>query len=506
MPLNVIKKEIEAERKIGYRMAQMQVRAETLVPGAGRDPIDVLLWDANAHLIRADVQSGRVVLDGGVTCQAVYRMGDETSLRALTAKTNISQVVDIDGAEEGMLSTANVIVDSTEARYENGHMVFRIGITLAVWVMCLETISLVENIGTDACAQQKSMEICLQKLAAEANETTVLTDRVALPASLDARSALMDWGSVQIDSGEQDLGGYRVKGHAMIETLISSGQADRPVVLLRHPISFDKLIELPEWLAKDAHATAVLRGVRTQVEQAEDGADGAMQLQADISFSIQANPRECCAMLADAYATCGNDILVERKKLDAVSNVLFTQTNAVVRGTAVLPENARGIGTIVAVRVQPNIAEIRSSGDRSRIAGLLDASILYITANAHAPASLQTSIEFTVDVPQQLRDDSQVAIDVLQAEAGSVMGDQMDIKANLNIRCMTRNETEYSVVADVTEGDPIERRTGFVIIWPEQGDDAWQIGRRYRVSEESVLKGAEDGGVVQGSPIVIPAR
>ena len=76
MPLKVIQKEIEAERKIGYRMAQMQVRAETLVPGAGRDPIDVLLWDANAHLIRTDVQSGRVVLDGGVVCQAVYRMGE----------------------------------------------------------------------------------------------------------------------------------------------------------------------------------------------------------------------------------------------------------------------------------------------------------------------------------------------------------------------------------------------------------------------------------------------
>ena len=216
MPLKVIQKEIEAERKIGYRMAQMQVRAETLVPGAGRDPIDVLLWDANAHLIRTDVQSGRVVLDGGVVCQAVYRMGEETSLRALTARTNISQAVDIDGAEEGMLSRAKVIVDSTEARYENGHMVFQVGLTLYVWVMRLETVSLVEGIEADACVQQKSMEICVQKLAAEANETMVLTDRVALPASLDARAALMDWGSVEIDSEEQDLGGYRVRGRAMI--------------------------------------------------------------------------------------------------------------------------------------------------------------------------------------------------------------------------------------------------------------------------------------------------
>lgn len=506
MPLKVIQKEIEAERKIGYRMAQMQVRAETLVPGAGRDPIDVLLWDANAHLIRTDVQSGRVVLDGGVVCQAVYRMGEETSLRALTARTNISQAVDIDGAEEGMLSRAKVVVDSTEARYENGHMVFQVGLTLYVWVMRLETVSLVEGIEADTCVQQKSMEICVQKLAAEANETMVLTDRVALPASLDARAALMDWGSVEIDSEEQDLGGYRVKGRAMIETLISSGQADRPAALLRHPIAFDKLIELPEWLAKDARASAVLRGVRSQVEQAENGADGALTLQADISFSIQANPRTCTSALEDAYAVCGNDIVIERRELDAVSDVIFTQTTEMARGTAMLPEGARDVGAVIAVRVQPNIAEIKTSEGRSRITGILDAVVLYTTASARTPASLQTAIEFSADVPQSLQEDSQIVITVLQAEAGGMMGDQLDIRVNLNISCMTRIETQYSIATDVREGDAIERRTGFVIFWPEAGDDAWMIGRRYHVGEESVKRSAENGEVEAGKPIVIAMR
>ena len=506
MPLKVIQKEIEAERKIGYRMVQMQVRAEALVPGAGRDPIDVLLWDANAHLIRTDVQSGRVVLDGGVVCQAVYRMGEETSLRALTARANISQAVDIDGAEEGMLSRSRVVVDSTDARYENGHMVFQVGLTLYVWVMRLETVSLVERIEADACVQQKSMEICVQKLAAEANETMVLTDRVALPASLDARSALMDWGSVEIDSEEQDLGGYRVKGRAMIETLISSGQSDRPAVLLRHPIAFDKLIELPEWLAKDARAGAVLRSVRSQVEQAENGADGALTLQADISFSIQANPKTCTAALADAYAVCGRDIVIERKQLDAVSDVIFTQTAEMARGTAILPEGARDVGTVVAVRVQPGIAEIKASDGRSRITGILDAIVLYTTASTRTPASLQAAIEFSADVPQALREDSQIILTVLQAEAGSVMGDQLDIRVNLSISCMTRIETQYSVATDVHEGDAIDRRTGFVIVWPEAEDTAWTIGRRYRIGEESVARGTENGEIEPGKPIVIAMR
>ena len=86
MPLKLIQKEIEAEREIGYRYLQVLSRAEALVPGAGREAIELLLWDASAVIIRADVQNDRVVLDGTLNCQAVYRQGEETSLRALSAK------------------------------------------------------------------------------------------------------------------------------------------------------------------------------------------------------------------------------------------------------------------------------------------------------------------------------------------------------------------------------------------------------------------------------------
>ena len=43
MPLKLIQKEIEAEREIGYRYLQVLSRAEALVPGAGREAIELLL-------------------------------------------------------------------------------------------------------------------------------------------------------------------------------------------------------------------------------------------------------------------------------------------------------------------------------------------------------------------------------------------------------------------------------------------------------------------------------
>ena len=54
----------EAERLVGARSAQALVRAEALVPGAGRDAIEPLLADAGLFIGEVDVQADRVVLEG----------------------------------------------------------------------------------------------------------------------------------------------------------------------------------------------------------------------------------------------------------------------------------------------------------------------------------------------------------------------------------------------------------------------------------------------------------
>ena len=270
MPLKVLRKEIEAEREIGHKYLQVLSRAEALVPGAGREAIEPLLWDASVAIVRADVQNDRVVLDGTLSCQAVDRQGEDTTLRALSAKSTVSQVAELTGAQPGMLCRVQAVVENVDARYENGHMVFLVSLGLHVWVLKLENLEVIDQIEDGAEVEARFRDLPLVKLAAEANETAVLTERVELPRALDARATLMDWGSVQIDSSEPDLGGIRVKGRATIETLVASGVEGKPGVVVKYPIEFDKLIELPEWLCGEAHVFPSIRNIRTQLEAGDD--------------------------------------------------------------------------------------------------------------------------------------------------------------------------------------------------------------------------------------------
>ena len=503
MPLKVLRKEIEAEREIGHKYLQVLSRAEALVPGAGREAIEPLLWDASAAIVRADVQNDRVVLDGTLSCQAVYRQGEDVTLRALYAKSTVSQVAELTGAQPGMLCRVQAVVENVDARYENGHMVFLVSLGLHVWVLKLENLEVIDRIEDGAEVETRFRELPLVKLAAEANETAVLTERVELPRALDARATLMDWGSVQIDSCEPDLGGVRVKGRATIETLVASGVEGKPGVVVKYPIEFDKLIELPEWLCGEVSVLPSIRSVRTQLEAGDEEEDDTLLLQADVYFEIAANLREKVQALEDAYSTSGTELKLETGRIALCTGLHSLRSAEVVRGTAPLGEGAPSVGSVIAVRAIPNIAEISTQGGKGRISGLIEATVLYMPVGSDRPVSTAAELPFTLDVPQALDGDDLVRIGVTGAEANALMSNRLEMKIGLNLYCERRESEEVDFVTGMEAGESAPRRPGYIICWPEGGEGAWDIGKRYGVPESTVLEGAGEGRLRSGQPLVL---
>ena len=61
-----------------------------------------------------------------------------------------------------------------------------------------------------------------------------------------------------------------------------------------------------------------------------------------------------------------------------------------------------------------------------------------------------------------------------------------------------------TAVRDVSEGEPIRRRSGIVILWPNEGETAWEIGRRYALPVDGVTGAGEKKRRIEaGKPIVL---
>lgn len=504
MALETMKQPIEVETLVGAQYSQVLIRAEALVPGAGREAIEPLMSEANVSVSGADVQTDRIVLDGSVFCQAVYRQGEEATLRALTAQATLGQVVEIPGAMPGMLPRTLAQVEHVEARYENGHMVFLVTCGIQAQVLQLKQTEVIDAISGVDGLQTVYEEVCSFKLAADADADVLVKGEIALPVALDARTSLMDWGAVSIDSAEPDLGGLRVKGRIQMETLISSGVMGRPAALIKYPLEFDRLVELPEWLLKDAFAGASIRRVQSQVEQSEGGEDAELSVEAEIRIVVQANAQDCVSALQDVYTTEGNALDVTRGTIGVCSAIDRVQFAESVRGTVLLGENAPGVGTVVAVRVRPEIADRRNENGKGKIEGLLEATVLYMPGGSDLPAAARAELPFVIDVPAEISEETWIALDVTGAEANALMSDRLEMKTMLNICCETRRRSQVTLVQDVEEGEPMQRRSGIVILWPEEGETAWDIGKRYALPVSQV-SGENDKKrrIEAGKPVVL---
>lgn len=497
MALEIERQTLETERLVGSRRTQLLARAEALVPGAGRDAIEPLLADASLYIVQTDVQEDRIVLEGSVACQAVYRQGEESAVRALTAQTTLNHVLEIPGAKPGMLCRVRGEVNHVDARYENGHMVFQVTCDFIAQALDLSPVEVIRQVGGMEGLQTVYADIRSVKLAAEASELALLKDTVALPAALDARTSLMDWVAVEVDEVAPDLGGVRVKGRAMVETLVSSGVAGRPAVLVRYPLTLEQLVELPEWLAGDVIAEVDVRSVRSQVEpQAEDG-DMRLSCEIEARVRVLANATDEARALTDAYATRGPSLDVEYDDLSLCSAAERVKVNEVVRGTVLIGENAPGVGTVIATQVHPSIGQWRSENGQGIIEGVAETRVLYVPGGSDLPASAEAELPFTVTVPQTLDDDSLVDIQVISAEGNALMSDRLEMKLQLAVTCETRVRQRVRVVEELEEDEPLQRRAGIVIRWPEAGETAWDIGKRYGVPADSV------GEVETGKPVVL---
>ncbi len=488
---------LELENLIGARDAQVLVRAEALVPGAGRDAIEPLLADARLYVGQTDLQSDRVVLEGSVSCQAVYRQGEESTLRALTAQTTLNHVLEIPGAQPGMLCRVRGEAVHVDVRYENGHMIFQVTCNLSAQVLRLTPAQVVTGLSGEEGLQTAYREIASVKLAAEATELALVKDSVALPAALDARTALMDWAAVEIESAEADLGGVRVKGRLLVETLVSSGAAGRPGVVVRYPMALDQLVELPEWLTGDVFAECDLRAIRSQLEPAGEDGDMRLSCEAEVRVRVLANATDRANALTDAYATQGASLDVEYETLRLCAEASALRVSDVVRGTVLLGENAPGVGTVIAVKATPSIGEWRAENGQGRVDGVIEARVLYMPGGSDLPASAEAELPFSVTVPQALNERSFVSIEVLSAEANALMGDRLEMKLSLSVACQTRRREAVKVVSEVEQAGPVPRRPGIVIRWPDAEETAWDIGKRYAIPVDRV------GWIETGRPVVV---
>ena len=502
MTENMIMKTLEAQKLVGVRDAQLLLRAEALVSGAGREAVEVLLSDAALRVVKAEVQNDRVLFEGEVRCQAAYRLGSEKNARALTAKTALSHIFDMKGAQPGMLLSWDAVVEDVTAKYENGHMVFDAAVSLNAEVSALQNVEIMTETAKDGALQAKKEEIVSVKTAAENTAVCVLSDKTALPAALDARCTILEWATITDLNHTNEPGGVRVTGSVLVETLVSGGLASRPAALIKYTLPIDRYLEMPEWLLPGVRLTGRILGVSTEVEQAADGGDSTLNMEAEVEITALSEATDRISAVTDAYSASDEDVKVTKNTFEILTGRSVLQVKEPMRASVLLPEGAGAVGAVCAVKTRAAVGEVRAEGAKSVVSGVVNAQVMYMSQSGEKLMSAKSDFPFEIPIAAPLSEHTRVRVEAVNAEGNALMSDRVEVKCVLSMTMdRMKRDTVQTVKAIESAGENKIRR-GCVIVWPSAGEDAWSVAKRYRVPVQQV-ENASGGGVSVGKAVVL---
>ena len=233
---------------------------------------------------------------------------------------------------------------------------------------------------------------------------------------------------------------------------------------------------------------------------AEDGG-AALHFDAQVDIRVKALGGDSVSALSDAYGTEKTDIVCEKQTVvccTAAEPVLQRET---VRANMLLEEGAPSPGTIVALRARPQIAQIEPVGSGTRISGILETQALYLASGSGQLCAAKQDLPFALECPFALGESDDIALEVESADASALMNDRLEVSCALRLSGTRRKEEGFSLVSSAKTVPAEKEPFGVVLYWPSEGEDLWEIGKRYRMSAARI--GALNSARESSGPLIV---
>lgn len=491
MALELKKQTIETETIVSRLAVQLNLQADAMVSGAGRDAVDILMEDAAAVINGIEVQNGRVSVDGMVVCQAAYRQGDGDIIRAVEARTPLQHVFEDDAVSIGMRACAEPCVTHVESGYLNGRIIFRVTVELNGSVSRISSAEVITEIGGIIGVESDCAEIHSVRYGAEAVAQLPVSETLSLPQELGTQATLMDFATVTIEKAERDLGGITVSGRVNAEVMISGSIPGRPVAMVKYPMAFRQLVEMPEWLTENVQPHAHVNSIRSTLVDTGSGEIG-LRLDANLSLRVRAMQMQDVRCISDAYAVGPVDLAIEQQPVDHLSDIQADTIDDMFRGTLLIPESMPQAGSILASHARPAAVTYMNENGNSATEGVLEIAVMYMPGGGERPVTVRDELPFRLSFSRPLPENAQLMAEVLSCEASALMSDRIEVRCGLRFHTASCTACHVNAAVSAQPAESKPKRSGIVMYWPDKDDTLWSVGRRYHVPVADVQR--ETGG------------
>lgn len=226
-----------------------------------------------------------------------------------------------------------------------------------------------------------------------------------------------------------------------------------------------------------------------------DGEQRIFALEATVDLKICVYEEKHMDVMTDIYGTA-QEIQGDKKTVQ-LEKLLRTVTGKTKVTEHVKLEEGDRILQLIHSDGQVSLSSVSPQEDSIVLRGLMGVKILYVTGDDEKPyGCIKTSIpfEYTMEIPGMTQEGilSPIQTELEQLNVTMLDGEELDVKAVLCFSATAMEPVTAQVLGDVTQtpldAEKMAGMPGMVIYVVKQGDNLWDIGKKYYVPIQSLLE------------------
>lgn len=514
--MDLIKKNIHMDRIRADAVTQITLEDDMNIPDNKPDVNSLNLEKGTLVIEEIKPGTDMVNVRGKLVYSILYHTTEEgSSLVALEGRIPFDEKINVTGVTSSdSVSVAGDVEDLTVGLINSRKLSVQAVVTLHAWVEELYDEEAPIGIHGETQVEYRRMPVNLAQIAISKNDIYRIKEEVSLPSGYPNIFQIL-WNTISLGDVE-----FRV----MEEKLTLQG--DVHLFFLyegegeEHPIrSFETTIPFSGSLECHGCRDGMIPDIRYRLGAQEltirpdfDGEERNIGLDLTMEIEIRIYEEEETELLTDIYgvtkevsATIHQAGL--RQLLSKVTGKMkVTDRIHIGSGNAAILQLLHSEGSVALEQQQ-----VVENG--ILVQGSLTVKVMYITGDDESPYSAtqaQIPYEYTLEVPGISSEDmGKVQAQVEQLQVTMLDGEEMDVKAVLAFHTTVFKTLQAELISQVTVTDldtsKLGSLPGMIIYMVKEGDNLWNIGRKYYVPVNSLreLNGLSSDELKVGQKILI---
>ena len=507
--MELMKRNIHMNRFKGTTSTQVTLDDDFIVPDTMDDMEQVILSCGDVVIESVKNQNERVMVKGKLAFQVLYRKA-EGGLQTLAGSIALEEPVNVPGLEEkDDVSVCWELEDLTAGMINSRKLNVKAIVTFRVRVETLvdaEAAVDVEVAGMSgdgngdesSChgVQMQKRTIDVAGIAVRRKDTFRIKQDISLSGNKPSIERVL-WSQMQLmgASAKPMDGQIHVDGEITI-FMIYEGEGDNtPIQWLEEVIPFSGDVELPESVEGMVPSIA-MRLVHKDLETKPDydGEMRDMEVDAVLELDMKLYEEQPLELLADLYAT-DREVELKRGQVD-FDRLLTKNTGKCKVAEKVQLNSGERILQICHNQAAVKVDDVEVREDGLEIDGVLEVSLLYMTADDSEPVKASTvtvPFQYLAEVPGISRDSVYQMNTALEQMTAVMTGsDVVEIKAVVSLDLLVLQPVSQPVIVEAMERpldmEKLQALPGIVGYIVQNGDTMWDVAKRFNTTVEHVMK------------------